>query len=89
MVEGSSLLVHEVHVLVQGLEECVLFHEVSDELGAMTCLRCIIRLFLDFFFVEKKNAKKICVPSGSRRRSSACRLTSRTCPIPIRWDEFN
>jgi hypothetical protein len=48
MVEGSSLLVHEVHVLVQGLEECVLFHEVSDELGAMTCLRCIIRLFLDF-----------------------------------------
>ena len=48
MVEGSSLLVHEVHVLVQGLEECVLFLEVSHEI-AMTCLKCIRRLFLDFF----------------------------------------
>jgi hypothetical protein len=57
MVEGSSLLVHEVHVLVQGLEECILFLEVSHELGAMICLKCIRRLFLDFFL--KKCKKKL------------------------------
>ena len=61
MVEGSSLLVHDVHVLVQGLEECVLFHEVSDELGAMACLRCITRLFLDFFLSKKIQKKIACL----------------------------